>query len=93
MEVYCGKCKAKTATKDARVVVYNISRTVKSGDVSTTPRNVIKGLCHCGTKKHILASKDIKIPATDIEEVKIEEIPKRKRKLKFSDDFSEKSCC
>ena len=67
--------KQRTATKDARIIVYNISRTLKSEDDSTTSRNVIKGLCmQCGTKKHILAGKDVNI----IENVKIKEEPKLK---------------
>jgi hypothetical protein len=78
MELYCGKCKERTDTKDGRVAVYSISRKLKSGETSTTSRNVNKGLCmQCGAKKHILAGNNI------IEEVKVEE-PKR--------DSEQRSC-
>ena len=57
--VYCGKCKAKTQTDDFEIVDYEISRTKKSGDVSTNPRKVIKGVCTiCKTKKHLFTGKD-----------------------------------
>ena len=59
MDIYCGKCKAKTSTNDFTITDYNISRTKKSGDVSTNPRKVIKGTCECGTKKHLFASNSI----------------------------------
>ena len=98
MEVYCGKCKSKAATRDASLKVYEISRTLKSNVESKTPRNVIKGFCIlCGTKKHILAGKEVNIienekiipeePEGKVEST-IQEIPKRKKRVRYSKDLN-----
>lgn len=63
MELYCGKCKSKTPTNDLRVVDYTITRTIKkSGDESVTARKAVKGLCACGTKKHLFVCNSSEIP-------------------------------
>jgi protein associated with RNAse G/E len=99
MEVYCGKCKSKTPTSNASLKVYEISRTLKSNVESKTPRNVIKGFCLlCGTKKHILAGKEVNIIENvklkvepNLEEetkVEVEELPKRKKRVRYSKDLN-----
>ena len=98
MEVYCGKCKSKTPTSNASLKVYEISRTLKSNVESKTPRNVIRGFCLlCGTKKHILAGKEVNIIENEKiipEESKVEvestiqELPKRKKRVRYSKDLN-----